>query len=310
MLYRHGSTLYVRGTQGAGRALRRLPGPDVFAPPIGTWLAYLVPGSPPGPDSDFVAAPRLRLWDTASGAELAAGPGADPLWDHSGTRLAYLRPVGQRVCEGESCYGDVAVASLTVPSGRRTTLLPRGNWVPLAWVGDHLLVADRGDPRHVVSVAPGGDARRIALRPSQVWDGSPDGRWLITAGRHGAAAVPMAGGVPSGSPTDIPLRPGTVLADGAFANASTRVAAIALDIVRPKRSRVVVFDPAAPRPRALPGSAGAATGVLWSGNDATVVTAVQAGRHLRAVACPANGSAACAPLLQWVRGVELLRAGP
>jgi hypothetical protein len=314
VLYLKGSTLYsTYGWGGRTERIGRLPSANVFAAQGSSWLAYLAPGAPPRPDADFVPRPQLRVWDPASGTQFTVGPGVDALWNGPGTRVAYLRPAGDRKCEGETCSGRVEVVVLNPRSRESRVLVGPGNWVLLAWSGDGLLISDQSSPDHVIRVSPGGARRMLPVAPSQLWDASPDGRWLLIVQGGETEFVPLARGRVSGSPVKVPLGSGYVLADGAWSHDSTRVAAVALDQGDPSASKAVIFSPRDPKPHRLKRSRGATGGVLWAASDGAVVFSRTAGARdtlLQAEYCPVEAAGyRCRSVLSWFQGVLLLRVG-
>ncbi len=287
--------------EGTTSAVARLPAPDITASRATGWVA-VVAGTSASAD-DFLETPTLRLLDTATGAEIDLGLGLSPMWHPSDDRLAYLQPVEPRRCEVETCKGGVTV--ITVRPGRAPEeVLPPGRWGLLAWAGDHLLVADGRDLARTVVTGPDGRSW-LPVRPSEIWDASPDGRWLVTVGADGASFRRAEDGALSGLPIDIDLGAG-VLGDGAWAPDSSRIAAT----VRARgRSKVVVIGPAAPGAREIAGSKGATGAVLWSPSGETVAfpQSIAGGRRLRAGYCRVDGAGPCRGLFSWEQDVVLLR---
>jgi WD40 repeat protein len=164
------------------------------------------------------AARRLRLWDLASGAELAAstgnaGPwsaGAEPrIYQWSGADLRFLRLAPQRVLRRLGC--GAAVGSL-LPDG--AVLDPSGRWLACGSSGGTFLT-DLADPAGLPAVCLPGE-RPVGFEPSGA---------LLTAGekgllRRGALAAP------GGPGTDSPevLLSGAVAAAGCSADGAVAAA--------------------------------------------------------------------------------------
>jgi hypothetical protein len=301
--------LYLDGTKleridiesGKRTRLARLPVPDVAASRSTKWIAYVVGTSAVA--DDFVESPVLHLRNLTSGEDIDAGPGFAPLWHPLDDRVAFLRPVEPRDCDGETCRGGVTVA-VVEPGGEARDLLPAGRWGLLAWAGDVLLVADGTDLSHTSVVGPGVDTK-LDVPPSEIWDASPDGRWLVTAGAAGAQVVGLDAGTITGSPRRVDLGAG-LLGDGSWSPDSTRFAATVRD---QERTRAVVVQTDGLTARPLPGSAGATGGVLWSpsGTAVSITRSAEGGRRLEAAYCPVDSGARCRGLFSWVQDVVLLR---
>ena len=301
--------LYLDGTRleridiesGRSSRLARVPAPDVAASRSTKWIAYVVGTSAVA--DDFVESPVLHLRDVTSGEDIDAGPGFAPLWHPLNDRVAYLRPVEPRLCDAETCRGGVTVAVVD-PGGEARDLLPAGRWGLLAWAGDDLLVADGKDLSHTTVVGPVVNTK-LDVAPYEIWDASPDGRWLVTSGAAGAQMVRLDAGTVTGSPLEVDLG-GGLLGDGSWSLDSSRFAATVRDR---ERTRVVVVETDDLTARPLPGSAGAAGSVVWSPSGAAVsiTRSAQGGRRLEAAYCPVDSGERCRGLFTWIQDVILLR---
>jgi hypothetical protein len=301
--------LYLDGTRleridiesGKSTRLARLPAPDVAASRSTTWIAYVVGTSVVA--DDFVESPVLHLRDVTSGEDIDVGPGFGPLWHPLDDRVAFLRPVEPRECDAETCRGGVTVA-VVEPGGEARDLLPAGRWGLLAWTGDSLLVADGTDLSHTTIVGPNVHTK-LDVPPSEIWDASPDGRWLVTVRGAGVQLARLDAGTITGSPLEVDLGDG-LLGDGSWASDSSRFAATVRDR---ERTRVVVVEADDLTAHSLPGSVDAAGSVLWSPSGAAVsiTRSAEGGRRLQAAYCPVDSGARCRGLFSWVQDVVLLR---
>lgn len=313
------SVLYVDGAvlhradlaTGERDRLGRLATREVFASPAGRWVAEVVPGEGDvGAERDFVLQPELRLLELVTGREVVVGRGFAPLWHPRDGVLAYLRPRSPRRCSGEACATRSEVVRLDVRSGREDVLLPAGRWTLLSWLGDGVLVSDADRSGRVVLVGAEGEPRTLPFAPSEIWGGSPDGRWLIAARGRTMEFHSVDDG--SVERDGVPLRlGGALMAEGSWAPDSSLVAATTLDpsLGAARGSRVVRFAVPDPDPSPIPGLRGVAGPVLLSPDAGTVVTSRVAGPggfRLQAVSCGIEANTGCRALFSWVRGVTLL----
>jgi hypothetical protein len=305
LLYMKGSVLHRMDVRtGDDDIVVDLPRADVHSAPASSLIAYVT--SSGGGDEDFDAAPKLTVLDPETGRKLDLGSGVAPLWSPDGNRLAYLKPVEPRACAGETCAGAVEVAVYEVASDARSTLLSEGRWSLITWSGGGVVVADQDRPGSGIVARPGSQAP-LGLPPSIIWAASPDGRWLVTAGRAGAAFVEL--GHPSGDPVTVPLA-GRRLAEGAWTPNSDRIAAVVLRVIGGiPRTRLATLSPRDPAPAPVPSSRGAIGRPLWSSDGSSIAFARVAGpggRKLRATWCPLGGPGRCRELLSWTDDVRLL----
>lgn len=312
VLYMDGAVLHRADlATGERDRLGRLATREVFAAPTGRWLAEIVPREGEADaERDFVLQPELRVLELATGREMVVGRGFAPLWHPRDGVLAYLRPRSPRRCSGEVCDTRSEVVRLDVSSGREDVLLPPGRWALLSWLGDGVLVSDADRTGGVVLARAEDEPRTLAFSPSEIWGGSPDGRWLIAARGRTMALYSVEDG--SIEPDAVPLRlGGAVMAEGSWAPDSSIVAAATLDpsTAAARGSRVVSFSVGDADPRPIGGLGGVAGPVLLSPDARTVVTSRVAGRgglRLEAVSCEIEEGSRCRPLFSWIRGVTLL----
>ncbi|MDQ3767732.1 MAG: hypothetical protein M3346_10350 [Actinomycetota bacterium] len=308
------SLLRLDVASGRKTRLGAFPAPDVRASQDSGWIAYVVPGQPMSEaHPDFLADPRLRLFDAGSGGEVSLGRGFSPLWDPSGSKVAYLKSSPTRSCDGETCAGGVSVRMAWPGTDRSETVLEEGSYGLLGWAGNRLLVADASDTAHILSVAASGNELRLPLTPSQFWGASPDGRWMVRVGAKETAFVRLQDGRLTAETTPIPLGR-RLLAAGAWASDSSGVAAVALG--GRTAPEVVLFSPEDPELRPLPHSSGVSGAPLWSSDgDFLVFPRDSGGKNgaLDASLCPTSASPSqspkggCRSLLSWREGVVLLR---
>jgi hypothetical protein len=306
VLYARGSSLRLAGRGSEDRLVAKLPAPDIRAAQGSDLVAY-VDGTGPQDHPDFLTRPVVHVVDLTSGRDATVGRGVVPLWAPAGEALAYLEPVGRRRCEAETCAGSVRVVVYDPATEMRRTLLGPGRWGLLAWAGRDLLVADLDDPDAVLAVPPAGERLELPLAPSELWDSSPDGRWLVRSRPGEAAFLPMGEGGVGGAEIPIPVGEGT-LADGAWAPDSSAVAAILLRPARRGGPRIVTFSPEDPVPDPIPGSEGAVGDVVWDvhGEQLAFATASPRSRGALSVRlCRLGGG--CREVLSWMAGVRLLR---
>lgn len=310
LLYAASGGLLVRGLDAGGaRPYGALPRGDVFAAQGSRWTAEVVPSRPSG-DEDFLAAPRLIVSKVGPDTRRRiVGPGVAPMWDSSGRWVAYLQPDEARGCAGEVCRGEVEVAAFNPVTGASRRLLPAGHYGLLAFSHGRLWASDQADLKRTLVVSVRGRRAAVPIPPAELWDVSPDGRWLVRSSGRNAKLIPLRGGQPAGSGRRVPLA-GRLLADGSWAHDSSRVAAVLLPRSgEPGRARVSLFSPADPTPEPQPGTRHAVGQVLWAPDDSGFAVVRAAGRRLtrlRASYCrPAAGS--CTSLFSWIQGVVLLR---
>lgn len=277
---------------GETTIVRELPSADVQAAPGAPLLAYLSEG------------PSLTVLNLASEDEVDLGPGVAPLWKPGGGRIAFLRPAPGS-CVEEGCPPLRAEVVLADPeTGAPVTLLPRGRWSLLAWAGDDLLAFD-ARTLEVFALDASGEQTPLGLEPSEFWDASPDGSWMVRVGERGTVFAPRADRATGSIAVPIQGR----LADGEWSPDGERVAAV---VLRRARSHAVVFSPGQPEPVALPGSQGAAGNVVWSDDgDAVALARVDpsAGGRLEAIHCSVVDAPRCVSLFSWRRSITLLQLG-
>jgi WD40-like Beta Propeller Repeat len=309
---------YLRGSElhrldistGADETIARLESPDAQAAFDSPWIASVADAEPSGDGEDFASAPVLRLVDPASGRTEALGPGVAPLWSPDGSRLAWLRPVGNRRCDAEACRGRLEVVAMEASTMQPRTLLPAGRWGLLAWAGEALLVADQADLATTTRVAPGGDSTSVNVPPQELWGASPEGDWLVRVDRRGVDMLRARAGAPTGR--SIPVARGSeALAEGSWSPGSARLAAVEVATASGgiPAAHVIVVEPGSP-PRRVAGSRAATGPVLWSPDGRAIAFARPTGPHggrLEGVLCGLGPGRRCRSLLSWTEGVVLLR---
>ena len=284
-----------------------MPAGDAVLSPDGATVAVVTPAIPTGNDEDFLEYPELLTIDMDDKDRSTVGPGFSPQWSSAG-HLAYLEPVERRACDGEACSGRVRVAILQPGGAPRRATRP-GHWGLLGWAGDRVLVADRSDLSGTLSLGIDGTKTLLDVPPSEVWGGSPDGRWLIQAKARTTRVRPLDDtGAPTGRGPRVDLG-GAVLGQGAWAPDSSVVAGAAIEVSSGgiPVSTLVTFSPGEPHPNAIPGSRRASGNVIWA-PDSTRYAYVQAtgprGGRLTARMCDLGGE--CSALFHWIQGVTLL----
>lgn len=223
---------------GTERPIGRTPTTDVYASESSPWIAYVVAGDGAQGGEDFLAEPLLRAINTATEASTEIGPGFNPLWHPTNTRLAYLRPTVRRQCSGERCEGLSEVVVYDAESRASTVLTEPGRFNLLAWSDDRVLAADESDLSITLSLGSKDDVQRLDLEPSELWDASPDGRWVLRSASDGAALVDLHGG----RERSLSLDEG-VLADGAWSPDSKHIVAGVLNKARTKTRALLVDVP-------------------------------------------------------------------
>jgi hypothetical protein len=243
---------------GTARPVGRTPTTEVHASEVSSWLAYVVAGDGAQGGEDFLAEPVLQAIDTENGATTEIGPGFNPLWHPTDTRLAYLRPMAPRRCSGESCEGLLEVVVYDPESNKSTVLTEPGQFNLLAWSDDRVLVADGSDLSVTLSLGSKGDVERLDLKPSELWDASPDGRWLLHSTSEDAILVDLD----SGRERVLSLGQGD-LAEGAWSPDSKHIVAGVLNEAR-TRTRALLIDVASGEVHAVTGDLPGILGVTWA----------------------------------------------
>jgi hypothetical protein len=291
---------------------------DVFGSPGTEWVAYVKPELRA---NSSAVVPTLHLLD-AGGKDTVVGVGSAPLWMSTGARLAYLRPVHPEDCTVDGCPGRSEVVVLEPATRDEQVILDKGKWSLLGWAGNRVLVADAKDPSTVSSVSLGGNTAELGVAASEVWEASPDGRWLVTVSGDTTSIVPLEDGRIAGEGVEVPLI-GKTLAGGAWSHDSSTVAAVALSQDIPANlgkkgtlgesttiSEIVVFSPEDAEPRMVEESFGATGNLLWSvGNDGLVFSKVANEKKglFQSFYCPVETTEQCRLLLSFTQDVVLLR---
>ena len=236
-LYLSGKTLnHVDLDSGGSERIGRMPTTDVFASPVTSWLAYVVPRTPQKEqEPDFIPDPVLRVINVDTSKDREIGDGFNPLWHPTEPKLAYLQPVIERECSGESCTGQFEIATYDVASGARAVLTEPGSLNLLAWSGERVLFANEADLSVTFSVDMEGNVETLDLAPNELWDASPDGRYLVRSAPGEAALIDLE----TNDETKIDIGNG-VLSEGAWAPNSRLIAAAVLNGNRTRARAVLV----------------------------------------------------------------------
>jgi hypothetical protein len=214
----------------------RTPTNDVHASDASPWVAYVVSGAGDQGEEDFLAEPVLRTINVDTGEATEIGPGFSPMWHPIAPQLAYLRPIVERQCSGESCRGLSEVVVYDADSEVTTVLTEPGRFNLLAWSGGRVLVSNESDLSVTLSLKSKDDVQNLDIEPSELWDASPDGRWLLRSDSDGATLIDLR----NGGESAVKLNRG-VLADGAWSPDSKLIAAGVLNEARTK-TRALLID--------------------------------------------------------------------
>ena len=287
---------YLRGRKlmrldiatGSERMLGRVSSPDV----------HRIPGRPDrfllvedrGSGEDFAQDPVLSVVDEAGEEQTGIGPGFGPIVHSSGNRVAYLRSAGSRVCEGEVCLGSASlrVADVDGGSGR---VLPPGDWHPLAWAGDDLIVSSAGTTQRVDL---SGRSETLDVTPSEVWGVSPDGREIVLSSKARIALRSLD----TGRVRELDAQ--GLLAEGEWSPSGDELVAVLVEGGRTRLVRISLHD-ATVAP--IPDTEEALGPVLWA-SDGSFVYVRADGLMLEAVFC--DEAVDCRPVLRWGEGVTPL----
>lgn len=197
VLQTSGTLLQLRSVDGkTEKDVAEVPSGVIAAAPGSKWLAYAdVSGGRAEP-------PTIHLLDPGSSDDVEIGPGTDPLWDATGSRLAFQEP--SEGCDSEVCDVGVWVVSPDSPA-EPVKVVDEGPWRIEAWAGDYLLVGDREHPAETLVVGSTGDQGRIDIPSDGILAGSPDGKWIAVAASNRARLVGFEGGAVTGgsSPLDV-----------------------------------------------------------------------------------------------------------
>lgn len=306
---------------GEEETLMEAPADDLRAAPGSDWLAY-VAAVGESTNDDFIEFPQLVLFNPVTDETRELGPGFSPLWHVSGNRIAFLHPSSERGCAGETCKGrsEVAVTGL---DGEATTISDPGRWTLLAWSGDGVLAAKRGERSRIHLLSSDGVSdESIDMPVNEFWDASPDGRWIVRVVADTVEFVSVSD--PDSKPIEVTLPPGSNLTDGSWAPDSSSVAAT---IVTPstaeatgKKARkralvgdptsLVTFSPRAPEAVMVEGSSGAVGAPYWSPDlDALLFTRLVDATEslLQLTYCELATSGGCRIAGSYTRGVQPLR---
>jgi hypothetical protein len=307
LTYLRGTRLVKRTTGSAvERELLDLHTADVAAAPSSAWLAYVLSRGTSTEDGDFTQVPDLHLLDPRQSEDADLGPGFAPLWSSSGSQLAYLMPTQPRRCDGESCAGAVRVMTVT-PGGSPRAISPSGHWHLLAWLGDRVLVANEQEFGRTLSLSGSRNSIPINAPPNEIWDGSPDGRLLVTVTPGKINFTHVVGGNPTDEVRS--FHSSATLGDGSW-NPASRLIAGVLRTGTGSTRMTLLSEHAGLLP--IERSRGAMGSVIWdSAGDRFVYVSVAAENRNRLQANLCNLRPAqkvtCRPWFTWSQGVSLLQ---
>jgi hypothetical protein len=327
ILYLSGTSLVRRNLEDGQEApVGMIESPSVYPSHGSHWIAYVTTKAVGG-DDDFAAEPVMHLYDPENDVTERYGPGVAPLWNPSGTHVAFLRPVEPRNCQGESCPGDVQIGVLEAATGSESSLLEPGRYSILGWSGEWILVSDFDDPSTITAVTFDDEPSMLDIPASQYWDASPDGRWIVKANAKKTEFVSIEDGRLGDERVAIDLGD-YQLFEGGWAHDSSRVAAVVSSesvvhkekkdekddtdrvLVGKATTRIVTFSPDDPEPVMVDGTFGASGSILWSVDNASIVFAslLDPKKALfQAKTCPVGNSQGCEIVTSWTEGVTLLR---
>ena len=325
ILYLSGTSLVRRDVEeGTEEPVGTLESASVYASPASSWIAY-VEAKSAGGDDDFAAEPVLHVFDPEDDEDARYGAGVAPVWNRSGTHVAFLRPLEPRNCQGETCSGEVRIGVVEAATGDESLLLEPGRYSILGWAGEWILVSDFENPSVVTAVSARADEPvQLDMPASQYWDASPDGRWIVKTNAKKTEFVPFENGELGDDRVAVDLGDFRLL-EGAWAHDSSRVAAVVSiesEVTKEKRgkrrvvkqgesTRIVTFSPDDPKPQMVNGTFGATGTVLWSVDNESIVFAnlVDPSRALfQAKSCFVGNESGCTIVTSWTEGVTLLRA--
>ena len=289
---------------GTTQRIGRMPTLDVHASPVTPWLAYVVPRTPQTEqEPDFISDPVLRAVNVNTRKDREIGDGFNPLWHPATPKLAYLQPIVERRCSGESCRGFFQVVTYDVTTGERAVLTEPGRLNLLAWSGERVLFADAQDLSATYSVGTDGALETLDLPPSELWDASPDGRYLVRSAPGEAALVDLE----TNDETGIDIGRG-VLAEGNWAPDSRRFAAAVLNEGR-TRARAVVVDAADGGITSYTSNLPGVLNVRWSpdAREFGFLTFIGATNRVEINRCPVDRATDCVTVGEALRHTTLLR---
>lgn len=323
VLYLSGTSLVRRNLEnGEEEPAGVVETPSVYPARGSHWVAYVTSKSVGGGD-DFAAEPVLHLYDPENDEKNRYGAGVAPVWNPTGTHVAFLRPVEPRNCQGETCSGDTQIGVVEAATGEESLLLGPGTYSVLGWSGEWVLVSDFSAPSTIISVSLDGEERELAMPASQYWDSSPDGRWVVKTNAKKTEFVRVDDGELTKERVEVDLGDFTLL-EGAWSHDSSAVAAVVTSessaeggegdgsraAAEEATSRVVTFSPEQPEPVTVPDTFGATGTILWSPDNESIVFAslLDPKKALfQAKHCPLRNESGCRIVTSWTEGVALLR---
>ena len=321
VLFLSGTTLIRRDVVASEESpLTDAPSPAVYAAPGSHWLAYVTMKAEVG----NTAVPTVQVYDPETETKQQVGVGVRPVWNPEGTHVAFVRPLVPSECTGEDCSGETKIGVFDVETGNTALFLDAGRYSVLGWAGDSLLVSDFDDPKAILSVSPEGEPARLEMPASQFVDASPDGNWILRQSANITEFVAIEDGALGDQRIPIELGQYEVI-QGVFAHDSTEVAAITgitagVTKGKGKNARIVneatttqiqVFSPESPEPVLVEETFGAASHLLWSvDNESVIFTRLLDPKKalFQANHCPVANEGECTIVTSWTEGVSILRA--
>lgn len=188
------------------------------------WVAYRAEG---GQGDVLLRAADLQEEEPEP---LRIGPGVDPLFNPSGSAIAYLEPEDPERCDLAGCRGPMSVAVFDIETQESETLTEPGRWSLHTWVGEDVLWLSERGSNAVQRLGLDGSSEELTLDTRQLGWVSPDGRWLMndqTGKFPEIEFYPLEEGRPSGEPILGPFSRDARILDVAWSHDSQRVAVIA-----------------------------------------------------------------------------------
>ena len=285
--------------------LKNVKTQSVYAAPGSSWVAYVKSKA----GEDFAGQPELLLYDVETEEKTKLGPGVAPVWNRTGTHVAFIEPVEPRNCIAEECSGDVRIRIADVATGEGETYLDPGTYSILGWAGAHVLVSDFARPDRIISLSVDGETAELDFPATQYWDASPDGRWLIKTNDKKTEFVEFSDGRLGTERVAIELGKLQLL-EGTWSHDSEAVAAVVAAGPGVADSSVVTFSPDDPEPRMVAESVGAVGDILWSADNEKLVFGKLVDKKsslIQAASCPVGNPGDCKSVISWTEGIILLR---
>ena len=265
-------------------------GPDDAS--FATWLAFLTP-----------VEPRVHIYERAVD-ELTVRRGTSPLWNDSGSRLAYIKPlVLGTPCDEQGCEGEEEVAVFDAKSGKTRTVLEAGSWDIVAWAGETLVVGDPSRTNDALLVPPNGEPRLLEVPYEGIKSVSPDGKWILYGPETGPELLRIdRAEIEAWSLGD----DDDIATNVDWSSDSTRAAVVATTDTLP--SRLFIVDTSLSTPILEPFNQEEVVGdVFWTEDDGGIVVSLvnRDVPQFEASYCPADAPNSCVSLLEWTSETRL-----